>query len=1075
MNVRAFVRLALVLIGLYSAPTAAVAQARIAQAPPENKAAGPVLDRPARLDAEALPLAEALTKLSKASGVTIAFSPSVVEQEKRVVTCRCAHLTLREALQQVLEGTTFKHSEFKGQVIVFRPADDTGTRTFVPAMPLARLAPQRAILEELLVLPPASEGVLILQGTVAGTVTDAKSNQPIVGAEVHIPSTSFRALTNAAGQFRLTSVPDGAITVQVQLIGYVTAERRVTVASGATVTVDFQLAVQALVLDELVVTGTAGAARRREIGNSITQVTMSNVVTATRNIDALLQTRSVGMTVLEGNASAGAGSQIRLRGNVSAALSNMPLVYIDGVRVRSDGYNTRLGGRVQAGPLNDINPADIERIEIIKGPAASTLYGTEAAAGVIQIITKRGAPGRTLWTVQIDQGFDEVRPFGIPENPYVWMEPYLNRGYRQNYNVSARGGGDGLTYFVSAGYEDHQFVMQNDWEKKLGVRGNFGFNLLPQLNVQYNAMYANHDISNTPNGNNSSGLGVSVFRYDRNQFGSTDPNLVRRVFENEIFTYIDRLIQGATVTYTPNNSFTHRLTVGYDRANTEGRDLLPYGHFARETGFLVSRAVKNQQISLDYTGTLSGNVFGGVRSSLSYGAQTHTTTEDALNGTAENFPGAEKPTLTNGSIRNVTESKFRTVIAGGFVQNVFDLKGRYFLTLGLRLDGSSTFGSDFGLQTYPKASLSYVVSDEPFWPEGFGQLKLRASYGHSGRQPGAFDANRTWTQVGYGGRPAFQTTNLGNPLLGPERTAETEVGFDASLLDGRLTADVTYYSRQTTAALFSVLQAPSLGFPDPQLNNVGKMKASGLEVALNATVLQKRNFGWDVGLNVATHNSLLISLGGASPFGDASGGSGFYYEGQPFPVIVNKLLLNPNEIADPVFKAEHFFGPNNPTLIVTPLTTIRLPGGVSLLARGEYQGGHYLADNASTGGYRRGVPWPLCTRAYELMAANQRNEMTAFERAWCVQSNVSGTDIYPADFFKLREATVYVPLRVLSQRLSRATLSVSARNWFTWRNKDFKIMDPEATNDIGISANVRSITEAVPPAASVLASLRITF
>ena len=210
---------------------------------------------------------------------------------------------------------------------------------------------------------------------------------------------------------------------------------------------------------------------------------------------------------------------------------------------------------------------------------------------------------------------------------------------------------------------------------------------------------------------------------------------------------------------------------------------------------------------------------------ISFGAQSARVTEDVMNGTAENFPGTERPTLSNGSIRNVAESKFETVTAGGFLQNVLDWKDRYFVTLGLRVDGSSTFGSEFGLQTYPKASLSYIISDEPFWPANLGQVKLRAAYGHAGRQPGAFDATRTWTQVGYGGRPAFQTSNIGNPDLGPERTAETELGFDASLLGGRLTADFTYYHRKTTDALFRVLQPPSLGFPDPQLSNVGEMKS----------------------------------------------------------------------------------------------------------------------------------------------------------------------------------------------------------------------------------------------------------
>lgn len=1025
---------------------------------------GSLLERRANLNVNGVPLTEGLDKLFRQSGVAIAYSSNVVPADRRV-TCHCERFTVGRALSIMLAGLPLQVSELDGATLLIAPR--TVTEGKVETSDDGAFG--------LLMFGISSGSAAALAGNVTGRVTDEKSNRGIVGAQVNIPGTSFGVLTGTAGQFRFTSVPAGVVTVRVKAIGYVPTERPVTVVSGDNVSVDFQLVEQVLLLDQVVVTGTPGAARKREVGNSISQISMAKVVTPNANMDNLLQGRAVGMNVQEGNASAGSGSQIRLRGNVSVGLSNQPLIYIDGVRVRSDGYPTRLGGRVNASPLNDINPADIERIEIIKGPAATTLYGSEAAAGVIQILTKRGADGKTVWTAQIDQGFDQMRPFGIPENPYVWMEPWLRKGHRQNYNISATGGGKDLRYFLSAGYEDHQFVMQNDWEKKLGLRGNFTFKLFPQLNVEVNSMYANHDISNTPNGNNSAGLGVNVFRYDRNQFGKFDKALIDQVFQNEILTYVDRLIHGATFTFTPKDFFSNRLTIGYDRAVTDGRDLRPYGFFASPTGLLVSRMWTGENLSLDYVGTLRGKIFGDVRSSFSFGGQSTTSSENAIQGNSENFPGAEVPTLSNGSIRTVIETRSKVANLGGFMQNVFDFKDRYFLTVGMRVDGNSTFGSNLGLQTYPKVSMSYVVSDEPFWPGGWGQLKLRGAYGHAGRAPGAFDASRTWSQVGYGGRPAFRTGNVGNPDLGPERTAETELGFDASLFQERVTADFTYFRRRTTDALFSVLQAPSLGFPDPQLSNVGELKSSGIELALNATVLRARNFSWDLGVNVATLNSLLVSLGGASPFGDVSGGSGFYYEGQPFPVIVNKKLLNPNAIADPDFVAEHFFGPNQPTHTITGLTTLVLPGGVSLTARGEYMGGHFIADNASTGGYRRGVQWPLCTNAYALMAGNRRNEMTAFERAWCVQSNVSGTDIYPADFFKLREATVRVPLGIVSQRLSNATFTLSARNWFTWKNKGFKIMDPEATNDISVLANVRSITESLPPAASITSSIRITF
>lgn len=914
-------------------------------------------------------------------------------------------------------------------------------------------------------------------GSVRGSVVDARSQRPMSGVQVYVPGGSRGTITNSSGRFHLVNVPAGRLTLRAQVIGYAPAEQEVTVEPGASTSVTFSLQEQALALDQVIVTGTAGQARRREVGNAISQVNMDNVITPVASMDGLLQSRAVGMTVQEGSGMAGAGSQIRLRGNVSVALSNQPLVYVDGVRVRSEGYPTRLGGNVHASPLNDINPADVERIEILKGAAATTLYGTEAAAGVIQIFTRRGASGSPVWTAQIDQGFNELRPFGLDDNPYIWMDPWLRKGWRQNYSLSVSGGGSDFQYFVSGGYEDNEHVLPNDWEHKLAVRGNFTFSPLDRLQVSWNTAFTNHDISNTPAGNNSSGLPLNVYRQNSNYFGRFDRDLIDQVLANEIFTYIDRLVTGATLNYQPTNNFSHRFTVGYDRAATEGRELRPYGYFSNPGGLLVNNRWVGENVTLDYSGTLSLQLRPELRSSFSWGGQSTTTIENSIDGRAENFPGPGLPTLSSGALSRANESRFRVINAGLFLQNMFDFRDRYFFTVGLRVDGNSAFGENLGLQPYPKVSASYVLSDEPFWPDHLGEVKLRAAYGHAGRAPGAFDAVRTWTPATYGTQPAFRTGNVGNPDLGPERTAETEVGFDLALFEGLFNADFTYYHQRTSDALFSVRQIPSLGFLTPQLKNVGELENRGIELAMNASLIQRPQFGWDVGLNVATNHSKLLSLGGAAPFSDPSGGSGWYYEGQPVPVIRDRRILNPDEIADPIIESEYFYGPNQPTHTITGSTTFMLPRGIQLSARGEYMGGHYIADNASTGGYRRGVSWPTCANAHALIAQQRNSDLTAFERAWCIQGNVSGTDIYPADFFKLRDLSLRLPLSAVASLpgTNDAMLTLSARNWFTWKNDEFLIMDPEANNNLGMFAGVRSITEHIPPSASFTASLRVVF
>ena len=194
------------------------------------------------------------------------------------------------------------------------------------------------------------------------------------------------------------------------------------------------------------------------------------------------------------------------------------------------------------------------------------------------------------------------------------------------------------------------------------------------------------------------------------------------------------------------------------------------------------------------------------------------------------------PTVTSGGTTLGKEERERVVNAGFFGQTMFDLRDRYFLTIGARVDGNSAFGEDFGLQTYPKASVSWVASDEGFWPSWSQEMKLRAAWGQSGRAPRAFDATRTWEQVGWGGQPAFYPRNVGNPNLGPERTTELELGFDAAFFGWALDDGGHVVRRQIDDALFEVRQIPqSRRIRNAQNDNVGEMKSSGMELLANAT------------------------------------------------------------------------------------------------------------------------------------------------------------------------------------------------------------------------------------------------
>ncbi|MBI4521293.1 MAG: TonB-dependent receptor [Gemmatimonadetes bacterium] len=941
------------------------------------------------------------------------------------------------------------------------------------------------------------------QGSVVGTVTLRGLGTPLSSAQVYIPGTGIGALTNASGRYLLPSVPAGEHTLRVERLGYGPVQRTVLVREDASTVENFELSEEALALDAIVVTGTPGQARRREVGNTVAQVTVTDVVAAPTNIDALLRGRVAGLNVTGVTGQAGTGADIRLRGVVSVAMSNQPLIYIDGVRVRGDAYPTNnppVGGSAQLygpfnrnSPLNDINPEDIERVEVVKGAAATTLYGTEAAVGVIQIFTKRGRSGRPVWDLRVDQGISKILPFGVRETlrgtpveslgvvhqaggtPQYWfLDPWLRNAWQQSYNLSVRGGTELLRYYLSGSFDDRDFPLPSDSEKKYSVRGNFGIALSEQFLLDWNTSLNASEVHNTSTGNNVHGLTLNVIRDNRNYMNDGSKEKLDSLLDQELKTQIDRLTTGVTLSYTPVPHFTNRFTAGYDRSEWEGTNLRPYGFILWKPGFMSVKRFTNSTVSLDYVGTYELRLASELRSSFSFGVQSIRTEEHDLSGWSEEFPGPGLPTISTGAKTLATETRLKVITGGGFAQSLFDYKNRYFLTVGLRVDGNSAFGQDFGLQAYPKASFSYVLSDEGFWPESWGEVKLRAAYGHAGRAPGAFDAVRTWTPDGWGGQPAFRPRNVGNAGLGPERTGELEVGFDAAFLDNRLSTEFTYYVQKTTGALLSVRQIPSEGNWGSQLENVGKLQNKGVELAVDATLIRKPSLTWAAGFTLSTNFSEVLSLGGAPSF--SVGNYGFVREGDPVGVLVGINIKNPREVAEPVLERNYAFGPSQPTHIWLFRTSFSLPGGLELAGRGEYQTGGWVNDGGTRFGLTRGAPYPHCYDAVADIEAGRRDNLTAQERIWCIPQRLLGdVFMYPKTFFKLREVWLRIPLGTVVPRTSDASVTLSGQNVWTWLHKDFLAWDPEQGGFFGAGYLVNRLWEHTPPPAVFTASARVTF
>ena len=244
---------------------------------------------------------------------------------------------------------------------------------------------------------------------ITGRVVDSQSGQPLGAVQVFIAGSGIGALSQQNGRYLLLNVPAGTHTLSAERIGYGSTTAQITVAAGETAVQDFRLTEAALGLDEIIVTGTPGGTQRRAIGNTVTTVSASDLTrdVAFTSVQNVLQGRTPGVRLAAATGTIGAGADVQVRGVGTFSLGRNPLIYVDGIRVNNDGNaGPTTGGERVVNVFNDFNPADIESIEIIKGPAAATLYGTEASAGVIQIITKRGQEGDAQFDVSIRQGIN---------------------------------------------------------------------------------------------------------------------------------------------------------------------------------------------------------------------------------------------------------------------------------------------------------------------------------------------------------------------------------------------------------------------------------------------------------------------------------------------------------------------------------------------------------------------------------------------------------------------------------------------------------------------------------------------
>ena len=1085
-----------------------------------------VLVRPAQLEVSEVALEDALRELELATGVPVAYSPSLLPAH-RVVSCFCTDVTVEQAVRTLLSGTGLEGVVMADHLIIRErraPVQEVGTATWASLLMDSRARTSRAASGT-----PLHFSAAVRQGTITGTVVDQQSQQPLNSVQVHIPQLGLGVLSGADGSFTLSDVPAGTHTVLAQRLGYRQGSQEVTVADGETLELNFQIARDALALDELVVTGTAGGTRQRAIGNVVGRVRASEIteVAPVASMQDLLGAREAGLSFHRQSGNIGTGSQMRIRGISSVTMGSQPLIYVDGVRVDNEGAggpNIRDGRQVST--LDDFSPEEIESIEIIKGPAAATLYGTEASAGVIQIITKRGESGAPTFDLAVRQGAtwlmslsekigenygrDEqgnIISFNIYEVEKAAGREHFQTGHLQSYTASMRGGTDQIRYYLSGDFDNNVGIVDYNWQKQTNLRANV--TVLPSENFTLDVSLGYID-------------GETSFMQQRTawgmweQFQWSNPEGLDRTLRGflrarpeeianvEAKRDMTRFTGSATLTHTPTDWLTHRLIVGTDAVGEENSILFPrhpdganHDFGALSLGDLQVERPNRQYNTVDYAASANYQLNPTLSMTSSFGFQYYERTEREVRGTGRIFPAPQIRTLS-GAASTVAEQMFvENKSVGMYLQQEFNLNDRMFLTAAVRGDDNSAFGADFDAAIYPKISGTWVVSEEDFWFDYehlISSLRLRSAWGKAGRQPDTFAAVTLYApEVGPGGNPAVSTDVLGNPELGPEVSSEIELGFDAAFLNDRITSEFTYYNQKVNDALVSVPVSPVSGFPGSQSVNLGQISNWGWEATVSGDLYERPGLVWNLGFGVTSNENQVDDLGGREPTTSLR-------EGRPYPFQAGRQALSGdidpetrNVInltcdggtgfdgmergGDPVSCATAPLvkignGLAIPKYEASMNTTFTIGQNLRLYAMAEWRGEHY-----------RSLTDASCrhTCFYISRAAVERPPEYVYTIA-AIDGLIGSspyTSNFNASFAKLREVSAnYTLPSEMAQRIgaSRASVNVAARNlWTIWQAEDdiggAVITDPEARNSTSITGSNSN----VPPLACLMLTMRVSF
>ncbi|MCB0556030.1 MAG: TonB-dependent receptor [Phaeodactylibacter sp.] len=763
------------------------------------------------------------------------------------------------------------------------------------------------------------------QGTVQGTVTDEKG-EPLIGATILLVGSSKGTATDFEGNYTLENVSPGTQELLASYTGFSDKKMTVNVIDGQSVTANFQLGEDVEILEEVVVIG-YGTARKEDATGVVAKITNEDFNKgAIVSPENLLAGKVAGVQITPNSGAPGEGTKVRIRGGTSINASNEPLYVIDGIPIDNEGF---AGGR---NPLNFLNPSDIESFTVLKDASATAIYGSRGANGVIIITTKKGKSGSrprisyegyyTTNQIASDpqvldaKAFRDVVTYIAPSRLESlgsantnWFDEMLRTATGQNHSLSLTGGGENMGYRLSAGYQNLEGILQGSETERISFSANYNYSLFDnRLVINTNIRGATTKDLFDP------GIGAAW------DFDPTQPVLdpANTAFGG-FFEYGNALAPRNPVSAFKQNENQGQAfrSIGNLELEYKFDDLVPGLSFKTNLGYDVNKGEKVEFQPSTYVNTQVSNYNGRIK--IENYTRTNYLLDAYLNykktlGTKhrldfvagysyqdfnEAYPlfegqnlstdafGANRPDLAEDVFPQNTTWENRLISFFGRLNYNFD--ERYLFTVTVRRDGSTRFGPENRWGTFPSAAFAWRILEEDFasgLQSVFSDLKLRLGYGVTGTESigdyrylpkYSFSDSRAQYQIGTAadGTPIFVTTARPDPYdagLKWEETSSYNVGLDFGFSNGRINGSLDYYYKNTQDLLFEVDIAAGTNLSDRVLTNIGELDNQGVELTLNASVLNKPGLNWDLSGNIAYNVNEVKAISNIAGAGIRTGG-----------------------------------------------------------------------------------------------------------------------------------------------------------------------------------------------------------